>query len=191
MDDELTALVRAGAFDKAATSLFDAYGAEVYGFLVNYMAGESDAAEVFGQLGEDVWRGLPAFGFKCSLRTWLYVLARNAAARYRRSPWRKKSDGESALDHAVARARTGTSPWQQTDVKDRMRELRESLDPEDRMLLVLRVDRNLEWIDCARVMLDGDDDDAALARESARLRKRFQAVKDELRARAKAAGLVE
>ena len=189
---ELTTLIRAGAFERAATRALETYGAELYGFLVNHFAGESAANEVFGQVGEDLWKGLPNFGFRCTVRTWLYVLARNASSRYRRSPWQRQRTSESALDHAIAKVRTGTAPWLQTEVKDRWRTLRESLDPDDRSLLVLRVDRDLPWDDCARITLEDDAaNDAAIAREAARLRKRFQLVKDDLRERAKAAGLLD
>ena len=191
-EGQLVELIRTGAFERAATASLDAYGSELYGYLINYFGGESDAAEVFAQVGEDLWKGLPAFGFRCSIRTWLYVLARNAASRYRRTPWQRQRTGESALDHAIARARTGTAPWLQTEIKDRWRALRESLDPDDRSLLVLRVDRDLSWEDCARVTLETDSaDDAEVAREAARLRKRFQLLKDELRERAKQAGLID
>jgi len=189
---EITARIRAGSFEQAATLALETYGAELYGFLVNHFGGESAAAEVFGQLGEDLWKGIPQFGFRCSVRTWLYVLARNASSRYRRSPWQRQRTSESALDHAIARVRSGTAPWLQTEVKDRWRTLRESLDPDDRSLLVLRIDRDLPWDDCARITLEDEAaDDADIAREAARLRKRFQFVKDDLRDRAKAAGLLD
>ena len=62
----------------------------------------------------------------------------------------------------------------------------------DRALLVLRVDRGLSWNDLARVLNeDGEPlDDAALKRESARLRKRFQLLKRELLELGRAAGVV-
>lgn len=187
----LVELVRAGSFERAATDALDRYGAELYGFLIGEM-GESDAPEVFAQLCEDLWKGLPSFGFRCSVRTWLYVLARHAASRFRRSPWQRKRTSDSRLEAVIDHGRSRTAPWQRTEVKDRWRELRESLAPDDRALLVLRVDRNLSWEDCARVTLESDAaDDAEITREAARLRKRFQLLKDDLRARAKAAGLVE
>jgi len=191
-EQELVAKIRAGAYDAAATRALEMYGSEIYGYLINYCGGESTAAEVFGQFGEDMWSGLARFSFGCAVRTWLYVIARNAASRYHRSPWQRRHAGESALDQAIARVRTQTAPWQRTEVKDRWRELRDSLDPEDRSLLVLRIDRELSWQDCARITLADDAArDDAIAREAARLRKRFQVLKDELRARAVAAGLVE
>jgi RNA polymerase sigma-70 factor, ECF subfamily len=193
VDTEVQNLVREEQFDQAATRIFESYGSEIYGFLVNLMSNETAAGDVFSQVGEDLWNGLPKFKFKCSLRTWIYVLARHAAARYRRSPWNKgeRRGGESRIDSLVAVARSRTQPWQRTEVKDRFSQLRESLEPDDRILLTLRIDRDLAWDEVARVMLDGDADAATLQRETDRLRKRFQLLKTELRKRAQAAGLLD
>ncbi len=79
MDDvetKLHSLIRAGALDEAATKALEAYGPELYGFLVHLMGGEPAAAEVFSQTAEDLWRGLPAFEMRCAVRTWMYLLAR-------------------------------------------------------------------------------------------------------------------
>ena len=107
MGDEgrLLALVHAGDFDAAATHALDQYGPELFGFLMNTLGSESDASEVFLQVGEDLWRGLPKFAARSSVRTWLYVLARNAATDYRRSPWNRRENRASAgrLDDILAR----------------------------------------------------------------------------------------
>ena len=191
VDAEIAELVRAGAFDKAATLALDTYGGELFGFLVHSLGNESDAGEVFSQTAEDLWKGLPKFAFRCSTRTWLYVLARHATSRYRRSPWQRRGT-ESKIESAVAMARSRTQPWLRTEIKDKFTALRESLDEDDRALLALRVDRDLAWEDVARVML-GDDacDDKTVTRETDRLRKRFQLLKGELRKRAEAAGLLD
>jgi RNA polymerase sigma-70 factor, ECF subfamily len=191
-EPELAELLRARDLDAAASCALTSYGPELYGFLVNHMGGEFDASEVFSQVAEDFWRGLPTFGARCSVRTWMYVLARNAAARFWRSPWRRADGGSSRLDGLAADARSRTQPWLRTDVKDKWRALRESLDPDDRALLTLRVDRNLDWNDIARVILGRDDPEAEeLARDAARLRKRYHLLKEELRERARAAGLID
>jgi RNA polymerase sigma-70 factor (ECF subfamily) len=194
-DVELTLhkLLGEGAFAPAATRALEAYGQELYNFLVGVLGNETDAKEVFSQLAEDLWRGLPKFGRECSMRTWLYVLARHATARFRRTPWNQaqRRTGDEQLDALIDYARTHTKPWLRTDVKDRWRALRESLDADDRGLLVLRVDRNMGWKDIARVTLGSESPDAAeLVRESDRLKKRFQLLKDDLRRRAREAGLL-
>ncbi len=202
MDDveaKLEALIRARAFDEAATQTLQAYGPEQYGFLVNLMSGAADAADVFSQTAEDLSRGLPAFRAQYTLRTWMYALARDAAVRYWRSPWNRGGrTGESKLDSLVADARSRTAPWLRTDVKDRWHALREALDPDDQtllvllVLLVLRVDRDLSWSDLARVIHGSDDPDPAeLTRETAQVRKRFRLLKDELRKRARELGRIE
>jgi RNA polymerase sigma-70 factor (ECF subfamily) len=194
LEAKLSALLRERSFHLAATRAIEEYGAELYGFLVNFVGSEPDAAEVFAQVSEDLWKGLPSFRSRCSMRTWLYVLARHAAVRFRRSPWnhRGRHSGDVRLDDFVASARSRTQPWLRTDVKDRFRALRESLDPDDRALLILRVDRALPWQDIARVTL-GDEavDEVGQEREVARLTKRFQLLKEEIRRRAKEAGLLD
>jgi RNA polymerase sigma-70 factor (ECF subfamily) len=161
---------------------------------MNLMGSETTASDVFSQFGEDLWAGLSKFKFKSSARTWMYVLARHAAARYRRTPWNKadRRGGESRVQSLVEVARSRTQPWQRTEIKDGFTVIRESLEPDDRILLTLRVDRDLPWDEVARVMLDGEDTDAeTLKRECDRLRKRFQLLKTELRKRAQEAGLLD
>jgi RNA polymerase sigma-70 factor (ECF subfamily) len=190
---ELAALIRARSFDGAATLALERYGAELYGFLVNLLGSESDANEVFLQASEDLWRGLPRFTGRSTVRTWLYVLARNAATDFQRSPANRadRRAHASQLEEILAHTRTQTAPWLRTDVKEKFRLLRESLDLEDRTILVLRVDRDLAWEDVARVTLGTDSPDSSrLAREVARVTKRYQLIKQELRKRAREAGLV-
>ena len=69
------------------------------------------------------------------------------------------------------------------NVREIFAAFRDSLPEDDRMLLVLRVDKQMSWNDLARVMhTDESDpfDDDALQREAAWLRKRFQLVKERL-----------
>ena len=194
VEGEIEGLLRAGSLDRAATRVLELYGSELYGFLVHRLSSETDAGEVFSQTVEDLWNGLPKFGFRCSLRTWIYVLGRHAASRYRRSPWNKgeRRGGDSRIDALVDVARSRTQPWLRTEIKDKFSALRDSFDEDDRTLLALRVDRDLAWEDVARVTLNSEaPEPAALKRETERLRKRFQLLKDELRRRARDAGLLD
>ena len=126
---------------------------------------------------------------------------RTARARYARAPGRRKDRNLTLsrnvqLSRLVEQVRTQTEAYRRTDVKDQMRALRDKLDPDDQMLLILRVDRRMEWRDLATVMCVGEDaagvglNDEELARESARLRKRFERVKEELRRLARESGLL-
>jgi RNA polymerase sigma-70 factor (ECF subfamily) len=130
------------------------------------------------------------------MRTWAYTLARNAANRYASATQRNAARNltltrSDRLAELVERVRSATHVYQQTAVKDQFRALREQLDPDDQMLLVLRVDREMEWRDLAITMAgDVDLDEPAIARESARLRKSFERVKTEFKRLAKSAGLL-
>jgi RNA polymerase sigma-70 factor (ECF subfamily) len=73
-----------------------------------------------------------------------------------------------------------------TEVKDRVAQLRDELSPEDQAILILRIDRKLEWRDVVRALADegekGEElSDAEVTKRSATLRKRFERVKDRLR----------
>lgn len=190
VEAELRTLIRTKQLDKAATRALESYGRELNRFLVGVLRSDTEAAEVFSQLCEDLWRGLPSFALGCSVRTWLYVLARHAVARFRRSPWNRRV-AAPPRDELEERMPNGAQPWLRADVKNRFQALRDGLDPDDRDLLVLRVDRSLSWEQVARFTLGVDALGAtALSRETDRLRKRYQLLKVELRRRAREAGLL-
>jgi RNA polymerase sigma-70 factor (ECF subfamily) len=186
-----------GNLEAAATATLELYGDEVFSFLLVRLRAVGDAQEAFSMFAEDLWVGLPKFAWRSSMRTWAYMVARNAATRYASAPQRRAARNLSLstpgrVSQLVERMRSATQIHQQTAVKDRVRALRERLDPEDQMLLVLRVDRGLEWRDLAIAMTgDADLDDTALEREAARLRKAFERVKAELKQMAKQEGLLK
>jgi RNA polymerase sigma-70 factor (ECF subfamily) len=178
----------AGAYPAATTAALHLYGVELLGFL-RALANHHDlAAEAFAELGEDVWMGLPRFRWESSLRSWMYLLARNALAQLRRDP-RRRIDRNLPLSIApemAAVVRTVTLEIQRTEVKDEFRVLREQLDPEEHEILLLRLDRGLAWKDIARI-LGGDDQ---LDARAAALRKRFERAKQRLKKLAIEHGLI-
>jgi RNA polymerase sigma-70 factor, ECF subfamily len=185
-------------FAGATTAALEGYGPEIMRFLHAILAREEAAADVFSMFAESVWRGLPGFKWECSFRTWAYAIARNASLHYRRNERRherKQAPLEelSAISAVAMQVRTATLSYLRTERKSRLAELRDALPPDDRALLILRVDRELAWNDLARVM---HEDEAAplsgerLKRESARLRKRFQSIKEKLLEIGRREGLV-
>jgi RNA polymerase sigma factor (sigma-70 family) len=181
-----------------ATIVIEAYGAEIYSFLLAQFRGNAACADdVFSAFREDFWCGLPNFRWSCSICAWCYRLARNAASRYRRNPANRRDRRVSLsdapfLDDLMDLARTTTCPHLRTDVKDEFQRLREHLTQEERDLLVLRVDRELSWRDVAHAMLDQDEviDEDRVRKLEASLRQRFVEVKKRLRSLAEAAGLL-
>jgi RNA polymerase sigma-70 factor (ECF subfamily) len=188
--------VESGDLAGATTAALRGYGPEVFGFLVTLVRAREDADEVFSRFAEHVWSGLPDFGWQSSLRTWLYGVARHAAYNHLRNERRRARRQEplaegSALSGIVAEAREKTKSYLVTEFKDRFAKLRDSLPAEDRELLVLRVDRGLEWEELVQVLAGGDaPDPTTLKREAARLRKRFQFLKKKLLELGRKEGLV-
>ena len=182
---------QAGDVAGATGAALKGYGPELYGFLCALERDEDLASDAFAQMSEDVWRGLGTFGWDCSLRTWMYTLARNASHRLHRNKKRMQVPLSQAPELAALaqEVRSKTQTFMRSEAKDKLARIRATLQPEDEALLVLRVDRKLEWTELARV-LTGELDDEALKRESARLRKRFQLVKDKLLELGRKAGLV-
>jgi RNA polymerase sigma-70 factor, ECF subfamily len=198
-DEELRIRRACEAHDyaSAATLFIEANGGEILAFLRARTRSTSAADDVFGMFAEKLWVGLPGFEWRSTLRSWAYRLARNAAIDYlvaaphqgRRHVPLSQDPGLSAL---IEHARTTTAMYLRTPVKDRVRELRESLSDDDQMLLILRVDRGMDFRELAVAMAAGDaaPSDEELDREAARLRKRFERVKAQLRMLAEEAGLI-
>lgn len=190
------ASVAAGDLARAAHLTFERYGPEVLTFLRLRLRSQDNADEVFAMFAEDLWSGISGFEFRCTMRCWVYILARNAANRFAAAPQQQVqrrlplSQHPSALAYERA-TRTHTQAYRQTESKQRVRALRERLAHEDQLLLVLHIDRGLPFRELALVMSEHETlAEDALVREAARLRKRFERIKLELRAMAIEAGLL-
>lgn len=185
-----------GDLKRAATLALLHYGGEIYSLLMARLRSEADAQEVYSMFAEHLWRGLPSFGWRSTLRTYCYAIACNAAARYLKAPAHRVERNLSVAENdevsaIVAQARTQTAAFLRTEARTRLQQLRDELPVADQMLLVLRVDRGLRWDELAVILSEG----AALTpeeqkRESGRLRKRFQAIKATLQRRAAEEGLL-
>jgi len=180
---ELEAAIRerfdAGDLRGAATAAIEGFGPEVCGYLAAILRDQEQAREVFAETAVDLWKGLPAFRWEASFRTWLYTLARHRLAAHLKRGDRHRMVALSEVPEAealAAVARTTTVPWRRTEVKDAVTQLRDSLPVDDQTLLILRVDRKMSWREIAHVV--GEAQEAAL-------RKRFERIKDRLRALAR------
>jgi RNA polymerase sigma-70 factor (ECF subfamily) len=189
LDARIRASCEAKNLEKAATEAIAGYGPEILRYLLSLTRDEVSAGEVFSQFCENLWIGLAGFRWESSFRVWAYSLARHAWFRLLRDPHRKRerrialSDVPS-MQQAAADVRSRTATYLRTETKDKIAELRAKMDPDDQSLLILRINRKLSWSDIARVLADPDEQVATkeLDRRAANLRKRFQRIKDELRA---------
>jgi RNA polymerase sigma-70 factor (ECF subfamily) len=186
LEEEVRAQVAEGALDVALELALRAYGREVGGLLVALHRNEADAGDVFAVFCEDLWRSLPSFRWECSLRTYAYTIARRASYDFLQAATRRGRRNLplsqcSALSRLPAAVRTETATFLRVEARDALASLREQLSADDNALLVLRVDRRLAWNDIARIMVaDERPDGERLQRESARLRKQYEAVKRRL-----------
>jgi RNA polymerase sigma-70 factor (ECF subfamily) len=188
LDAQIRVLLDAEDLHGATTLALRVLGPEILGFLSGVL-GNDDGDEAFSRLSVRLWRSLRGFEGRCSLRTWTYVLARQEIGRFRRDA-RKHVNGRvciSELEEALAEVRSRTRSTLAAARRNTFRKLRDELPIEDRTLLILRVDRDLKWDDIALAFAPDPEQasDEDRKREAARLRKRFQLIKDRLVARAR------
>lgn len=178
----------------AATRALESFGPDVLRFLSARLGDRARAEVAYLQFGEDLWVGLPAFRWDVSLRAWMFVLARAVAIRVTRKRPRdcELPAGFAGYPQLRDHVRTTTARFLRTEVKDRMREIRQQLDEYDQTLLILRIDRKLEWSELAVVMNEVSSEAGLPDVEgaSARLQKCFQGAKKRLRMLAEAEGLL-
>ena len=190
-DERIRSLLAAGEIGQATTLALRELGPELLGFLSGVLGNDDDADEVFSAWSERLWRSLSGFEGRCSLRTWIYVLARRELGRFRHGVRRHEAGRVpiSELQEVLADVRTKTRSTLAANRRNTLIRLRDELPIEDRMLLILRVDRNLSWDEIALAFAEDSDtfSDEDRKREAARLRKRFQLVKQRLVAGARGA----
>jgi RNA polymerase sigma-70 factor (ECF subfamily) len=183
LEAELQALIAARTIDTATERAVRGWGPEIYGWLVGVLHDEVEATDAFSVFADQLWRSLGRYDGRCSTRTWCYMLARHAAARVRGA--RAKGDrvplSQAPVSAIAAQVRATTALHLRTSSKNNLSALRAQLEPDDQILLVLRVDRDLGWREIAQILLGEDADAAACDRHAAALRKRFERVKAQLR----------
>jgi RNA polymerase sigma-70 factor (ECF subfamily) len=188
LEPRILALLDAGDLSGSATEALRGYGPQILGYLTAVLRDEDDAHDVFSQFAEDLWRGLPGFRRESSVRTWAFRLAWHAASRYARDPYRKRHRPilTTEASKIAEQVRSTMSAYAPGGRADRLLKLRESLEPEEQTLLILRVDKAMPWEDVAEV-LRADGEPAT----PAALRKRFERLKEKLGRLAREEGLIE
>jgi RNA polymerase sigma-70 factor, ECF subfamily len=181
VDAELRPLLRAERFMEATTLVLRTLGPEILGFL-SAVLGNVDGDEVFAAFSESLWRSLASYRSQCGIRTWAYMLARQQISRHRKGARRHQQPQVriSELADVLQEVRKTYTTRRAT-----LTRLRNELSIEDRELLILRIDRELSFDEIALLFVEDPStaDAQALRREAARLRKRFQLIKDQLMTR--------
>jgi len=170
--------VRGGDLRAAATEALRGYGPEILGYLCAVLRDEETAAESFSRFAEDLWKGLPGFRGESTFRTWAYRVAWNAACDELDDAYHKRARrlATSEISRIAAQVRSSSAEYLRDAAKDRLKKMRDALDPEEQSLLVLRVNRGLSWKEVGQVLArEGEQIDPAA------LRKRFERLKEKLR----------
>lgn len=191
IEAEIRAACDAGDRDAAVTVALRRLGPEILRFLVHAHADETAGGDAFSLFAEDLWRGLPSFRWESSFRTWAYAIAKRASARLRR----ERADGKfvplsdlGPLSAIVDDVKSRTLEIVRSERRTKLDMLKDELSVEERMLLSLRIDRELSWQEIAEIVSDSE---GGLTPElPARLRKRFQLLTERLKRRGRELGLV-
>lgn len=108
-------------------------------------AHEADASlqqDLLQEIHVALWKSLPSFAGRCSLRTWIYRVAHNVAATHLLRQKRRRTERLSTLDELVLEAHdreTATTIDEQRALA-RLTELIRRLKPVDRQLIVLHLE---------------------------------------------------
>jgi RNA polymerase sigma-70 factor (ECF subfamily) len=187
LEEQIAERMERGDFKAAATISLQGLGPQVLGYLTAVLRDEDDARDVFSQFAEDLWKGLPGFRGECSFRAWAFRLAWHAAARFARDPYRKRGRPIRTTEISRIAASVRSLPsFRPGGRAERLLRLRETLEPEEQTLLILRLDKELPWEEVAHVLSQGGAPVAPAA-----LRKRFERLKEKLGKMAKDEGLLD
>ncbi len=176
-----------GDLKQAATEALRGYGPQIFSYLAAVLRDQNAASEVFSQFSEDLWLGIGKFRRESSLRSWAYRIAWNAARQFGRDPFGKRQQQLTTGEWSgiAEQVRSSSAALRELGIQSRLAKLRDRLEPEEKTLLILRVDRDLSWREIAEVMSESNR-----PLGEAGLRKRFQRLKSKLRKMAKKEGLL-
>jgi RNA polymerase sigma-70 factor (ECF subfamily) len=202
LEREVRAHLDAGDTRRAVGLVVERLGPQIRGYLRTLLI-EVDAQEAFSIFEESVLQALPRFRWECSLVAWAHQLAYHAAARIWRDPQRRREEPLPSVLSMLGPGPLQSEPGA-SGRHEGLARLRAALSIEEQTLLVLRVDRELEWEEIAEVLGPGPEDDdepplppgggggaRPVSRRAAALRKRFERLKARLRGEALKNGLIE
>lgn len=183
-----------GDRDSALVAVDDLVGRELVAFFVLATKPRyEDARDLYMELCERLVTALPRFESKngASLRTYIYVIAHRVLIwwwkqeRKRPPETRLNTDMVSKIRETFDAATAGQVQQQHLD---RMCEI---LDPKEREILWLRVDRDMPWRDVTIVMHGADLTPKEAKQKNANLRGAYRTLCRKLRQLARDEGLAE
>jgi RNA polymerase sigma-70 factor, ECF subfamily len=186
LERDVKTRLEAGDHDGAATVALRGYGPQILVYLRGVLRDDDLAHDVFSRFSEKLWRSMSQFRGESAFGTWAYRIAWYAAKEYKRSQARRREDrlATDAVSKIVQEVQTSASLLYKTEARNQWTEIKESLSPAERSLLLLRVEKALPWKEVAQIMAEDGEPMAEAA-----LRKRLERLSEKLRALAKERGL--
>lgn len=169
---------------EAFEQLLRRYESTIWRLCYRMTANEEDAADLTQEALVRVWQKLPDFRFRSSFSTWLYRLTTNLCLDFLRSkkrrptvPLEREDDGEPSLPEPRDPAPTPEEAVLASEEQERLQKALAALEPEQRRLLALRVDRELNYAQMAEILSVPEGTvKSRLARAREALRKKLSAV---------------
>ena len=173
----IAAALTSQEWGRAATLALRVLGPEILLYLRGVLHDPDLTDDAFSRFSEKMWRSISHFRGDSTFVSWAYRLAWYTTLELKRGLARRRerrfAPGE--LSNLVQEVRTSTASYLRTDARQRWADLRDSLDPEERSLRLLRIERRLPWREIAAIMADDGTPAAAVA-----LRKRFERLRTKL-----------
>jgi RNA polymerase sigma-70 factor, ECF subfamily len=128
------------------------YGAALNRLARAYESSPEDRRDLLQEIHIALWRSFSGFDGRCSLRTWVYRVAHNAAASHILRSKRRKSQilvsiEEIADSGEIAASKDAAQTVSRNQALGRLYELIQRLDPIDRQIILLY----LEDVDAAAI----------------------------------------
>lgn len=152
-DVEIRGAIRRGDLRDALTRIDGRFGTALYRFVRNLLGADDLSDDVYQSVLIEVYRDLPTFGGRSSLRTWLFSIARHRCLDALKANRRRAARFESTAD-APEVADLGPRADDRMSDEQVLAALERCLDelpPELRMVLLLRFQEGFGYDDIARI----------------------------------------
>jgi len=166
LDTHIRELLERGELAGAVSALLDAHGADVFGFVLGVLDNARRARVAYAGVAKHVSTELEHFQWKCSPKVWLYSLAHRELAGRRTHV---EPDETKRVAAGEIRRLLGV-----------IEAVRSGLTEEERELLILRLDRQLDWHTLAIIQLGETATETAIAQEARGLRERIEGLLERL-----------
>lgn len=183
--DEKQCIEKAARGDADAfEALLTQYQGQVFRLCFRMTGNSEDAADLTQEAFVKVWRALGSFQFDSAFSTWLYRLATNCCLDFLRSQKRRptqpltvETDGEEGTIEVPDDSPTPEEAAISKEEHEALERAMQSLEPEQRQILTLRIVNDLSYEEIARVVgIREGTVKSRLSRARENLRKKLQGI---------------